>query len=127
MVQPVAYGHSAIVGVLLHSGYLGGVFFAIDGGMPAGLTALIVSLQPVLTALFSQWTLGEQITARQWLGLALGLVGVTVVVGDKLLFTETPAVTPITLAGAIVALLSTTAGTLYQKRFGVGLPMLSGT
>ncbi|MGQ9481451.1 DMT family transporter [Chloroflexus sp.] len=125
--QPAAYGHSAIVGVLLHSGYLGGVFFAIDGGMPAGLTALIVSLQPVLTALFSQWTVGEQITARQWLGLALGLVGVTAVVGDKLLFTETPVVTPITLAGAIVALLSTTAGTLYQKRFGVGLPLLSGT
>lgn len=125
--RPVAYGHSAIVGVLLHSGYLGGVFFAIDGGMPAGLTALIVSLQPVLTALFSQWTLGEQITARQWLGLALGLVGVMAVVGDKLLFTDTSVVTPITLASAIVALLATTAGTLYQKHFGVGLPLLSGT
>lgn len=54
-------------------------------------------------------------------------MGVTAVVGDKLLFTDTPVVTPITLAGAIVALLSTTAGTLYQKRFGVGLPLLSGT
>lgn len=125
--QPRAYGHSAIVGILLHSGYLGGVFFAIDGGMPAGLTALIVSLQPILTALISQWALGEQIAWRQWLGLALGLIGVAAVVCDKLMVAGPPLVTPVTLTAAIIALLATTAGTLYQKRFGAGLPLLSGT
>lgn len=127
LTHPAAYGHSAIVGILLHSGYLGGVFFAIDGGMPAGLTALIVSLQPILTALISQWMLGEQIGWRQWLGLALGLAGVGVVVSDKLIVAGPPLITPVTLAAAIIALLATTAGTLYQKRFGVGLPLLSGT
>lgn len=127
LAQPIAYGHSAIVGILLHSGYLGGVFFAIDGGMPAGLTALIVSLQPILTALISQWALGEQIAWRQWFGLALGLIGVAAVVSDKLMAAGPPLVTPVTLTAAIIALLATTAGTLYQKRFGTGLPLLSGT
>lgn len=127
LAQPSAYGHSAIVGILLHSGYLGGVFFAIDGGMPAGLTALIVSLQPILTALISQWALGEQIAWRQWFGLALGLIGVAAVVSDKLMVAGPPLVTPVTLTAAIIALLATTAGTLYQKRFGAGLPLLSGT
>ncbi|MFN3373898.1 MAG: DMT family transporter, partial [Chloroflexus sp.] len=127
LAQASAYGHSAIVGILLHSGYLGGVFFAIDGGMPAGLTALIVSLQPILTALISQWALGEQIAWRQWFGLALGLIGVVAVVSDKLMVAGPPLVTPVTLTAAIIALLATTAGTLYQKRFGAGLPLLSGT
>lgn len=125
--QPSAYGHSAVVGILLHSGYLGGVFFAIDSGMPAGLTALIVSLQPILTALISQWTLGEHISWRQWLGLGLGLVGVAAVIGDKLMVAGPPMITPVTLGSAIIALLATTTGTLYQKRFGTGLPLLSGT
>ncbi len=127
LAQASAYGHSAIVGTLLHSGYLGGVFFAIDGGMPAGLTALIVSLQPILTALISQWALGEQIAWRQWFGLTLGLIGVAAVVSDKLMVAGPPLVTPVTLTAAIIALLATTAGTLYQKRFGAGLPLLSGT
>ncbi len=122
-----AYGHSVVTGILLHSGYLGGVFFAIDGGMPAGLTALIVSLQPILTALISQWTLGERIIARQWLGLLLGLVGVVAVVSDKLQVAGPPVVTPTTLTAALIALAATTAGTLYQKRFGAGIPLFSGT
>ncbi|MGB9739423.1 MAG: EamA family transporter [Chloroflexus aggregans] len=125
--QPSAYGHSAVVGILLHSGYLGGVFFAIDSGMPAGLTALIVSLQPILTALVSQWMLGEHIAWRQWLGLGLGLVGVAAVIGDKIMVAGPPIITPVTLGSAIIALLATTTGTLYQKRFGTGLPLLSGT
>lgn len=127
LTKPTAYVHSAVVGMLLHSGYLGGVFLAIDGGMPAGLTALIVSLQPILTALISQWTLGEQIAWRQWLGLGLGLGGVAAVVSDKLLITGPLLMNPVTLTAAIVALLATTAGTLYQKRFGTGLPLLSST
>ncbi len=121
-------GHAAVVGLLLHGGYLGGVFFAIDRGMPAGLSALIVSLQPVLTAIVAPAMLGERVGRRQWFGLGLGFVGVMLVVGEKLWFSNaTVGVTVATLTATTVALFSTTAGTLYQKRFGAGIPLLSGT
>jgi drug/metabolite transporter (DMT)-like permease len=120
-------GHAAVVGLLLHGGYLGGVFFAIDRGMPAGLSALIVSLQPVLTAIVAPALLGERVGARQWLGLGLGFLGVALVVSEKLFITgATAAVGAAALTAATVALFSTTAGTLYQKRFGANIPLLSG-
>ena len=127
--SPAQLGQIAITGLLLHAGYLGGVFFAVDHGMTAGLSALIVSLQPVLTAVIAQRTLGEHVSRRQWAGLALGLVGVALVVGEKLLApgVAAPAVTAVTLAACLIALVSTTLGTLYQKRFGGGMPLLSGT
>jgi drug/metabolite transporter (DMT)-like permease len=125
---PAQVGHVAAAGLLLHAGYLGGVFFAVDRGMTAGLSALIVSLQPVLTAVFATSALGERVSGRQWAGLALGLLGVLMVVGEKLLAPgAVPAVTPATLAACVIALLCTTAGTLYQKRFGGRMPLLSGT
>jgi drug/metabolite transporter (DMT)-like permease len=120
-------GHAAVVGLLLHGGYLGGVFFAIDRGMPAGLSALIVSLQPVLTAIVAPALLGERVGGRQWLGLGLGFLGVALVVSEKLFITgATAAVSAAALTAATVALFSTTAGTLYQKRFGANIPLLSG-
>jgi drug/metabolite transporter (DMT)-like permease len=120
-------GHAAVVGLLLHGGYLGGVFFAIDRGMPAGLSALIVSLQPVLTAIVAPALLGERVGGRQWLGLGLGFLGVALVVSEKLFLTRaTAAVSAAALTAATVALFSTTAGTLYQKRFGANIPLLSG-
>jgi drug/metabolite transporter (DMT)-like permease len=120
-------GHAAVVGLLLHGGYLGGVFFAIDRGMPAGLSALIVSLQPVLTAIVALALLGERVGGRQWLGLGLGFLGVALVVSEKLFLTgATAAVSAAALTAATVALFSTTAGTLYQKRFGANIPLLSG-
>lgn len=121
-------GHSAVVGLLLHGGYLGGVFFAIDRGMPASLASLIVSLQPILTAVLAQLALREKVSPRQWLGLLLGFVGAGMVVGEKLLAPgAVPAVTTATLSAALIALVSTTLGTLYQKRFGVGVPLTGGT
>src|SRR3954465_187735 len=75
------YGHAAVVGVLLHAGYLGGVFYAISVGVPAGVSAVVVSLQPVLVAVLATRLLGERPTARQWLGLVLGVGGVALVVG----------------------------------------------
>jgi len=121
-------GHSAVVGLLLHGGYLGGVFLAIDRGMPAGVSALIVSLQPILTALLAQATLGERVSPRQWAGLALGLAGVSLVVGEKLgQGGVAPAISAFTLGAALVALLCTTLGTLYQKRHGAGIPLVGGT
>jgi drug/metabolite transporter (DMT)-like permease len=106
-------GHLAVTGVLMHAGYLGGVWAAVKAGMGAGLVSLLVGLQPVLTAVWIA-SRGHTIGARQWGGLALGLAGLLLVVWQKLGLGEVGGVN-ITLA--IVALLSITAGTLYQKRF----------
>ena len=104
--------HIAVAGILIQGGYLLGVFEAIRQGMGAGLAALIVGLQPVLTAVLGP-LVSERITRRQWLGLGLGLAGVTMVVWERLSLTglSVPSV-----AAAIAALMSITFGTLYQKR-----------
>ena len=107
------YGHLAVVGVLMHAGYLGGVWTAVKLGMGAGLAALLVSLQPVLTAVWVS-SRGGRVTARQWCGLALGLGGLALVVWNKLGLGE---IHPANLLCAIIALVSITVGTLYQKRF----------
>ena len=111
--------HLAVSGVLIHAGYLGGVWMAIKAGMGSGLAALMVGLQPVLTAIWisnmSAVNKGdEKVSHRQWLGLALGLGGLILVVSRK--FGDTQEVTLFTLAAITVALFSITAGTLYQKR-----------
>lgn len=112
-----AWAHLAVTGVLLQAGYLGGVWSAVKLGLSAGTTALIVCLQPVLTAIFLEWQGGRgRVRPLQWVGLALGLTGVIVVVWDKLSLGEAHA---LNLGLAVVALLSITAGTLYQK-FNVG-------
>lgn len=105
-------GHIATAGLLLHAGYLAGVFVAIDQGVPAGIVALIAGLQPLLTSAVAFPLLGEKVGSRQWLGLFLGLIGVALVVGDKLAPAGADGV-----GFAFFALLSFTAGTLYQKRY----------
>lgn len=113
--------HLAVTGLCMHAGYLGGVWWAVKHGLGAGTVALVVGLQPVLTAL---WVSGRQassapgpagarVNALQWLGLALGLAGLMMVVGRKLGLGE---VTPWNLGAAGLALLAITTGTLYQKR-----------
>ena len=102
---------------------------AISLGMPAGVTSLIVGTQPVLTAIFAPMLLKERIFARQWLGLLLGFAGVGLVVGEKLVITSS-AVHAITITGmlaAVLALLGTTLGTLYQRRFCTGISLTSGS
>ncbi len=110
--------HSAATGLMVHGLYLGGVFVAIENGLSAGLAALIVSLQPVLTSTIANRWLGERVVARQWLGLALGLLGVYLVLQEK---TATGGATPLAWAAAVAALIGITVGTLYQKRFGGGM------
>jgi drug/metabolite transporter (DMT)-like permease len=105
--------HIGVSGVLVHALYLAGVFAAIGAGLPAGVTSLVVGMQPLLTATVAGWLLGEKIVPRQWLGLALGFVGVTLVLSDKLGSNfGVEALWP-----ALAALLGITAGTLYQKKF----------
>ena len=111
--------HLAVVGVLIHAGYLGGVWAAVKAGIGAGTVALLVGLQPVLTALWMNWqsrsgNASARVLPQQWLGLALGLGGLILVVWHKFGGGE---VTHWNLALAIFALLSITTGTLYQKRF----------
>ncbi|HEV8312108.1 MAG TPA: DMT family transporter, partial [Burkholderiaceae bacterium] len=108
--------HLTVTGVLIHAGYLGGVWAAVKAGLGAGTVALLVGLQPVLTALWLTLTTGSgrhRIPAQQWVGLLLGLAGLMLVVWRKLGVGE---VTPCNLALAVVALLSITTGALYQKR-----------
>ena len=107
--------HLGLVGILMHGGYLGGVWVAVKAGMSAGLAALIVCLQPVLTATWLSWCGAEhRVSPRQWAGLALGLGGLTLVVWRRMQGGE---VTSAQLAPAVLALLSITVGTLYQKRY----------
>jgi len=107
--------HLAVTGMLIHAGYLGGVWAAVKAGLSAGMVALVVGLQPVLTALWVSWTGQEQrVRPAQWLGLGLGLSGLLLVVWRKLGAGEVGAAN---LSLALFALMSITIGTLYQKRF----------
>ena len=106
-------GHSVVVGLLVHGLYLGGVFVSISQGVPAGISALIPGLQPVLTSTLANRWLGERVTPLQWFGLALGLIGVLLVLNDR----------AITMSGSLLGWIATflsligiTVGTLYQKR-----------
>jgi drug/metabolite transporter (DMT)-like permease len=115
--------HVAVVGVLLQATYLGGVWWAIAEGMPAGASALIVGTQPLLTA-FLAGAVGERASARQWIGLVLGFGGVALVLSDRLTL---QGVGFLPLAVNLLALAGITAGTLYQKRFGVGVDLRTGS
>jgi drug/metabolite transporter (DMT)-like permease len=107
--------HLGVTGALMHAGYLGGVWAAVKDGLGAGLAALIVGLQPMITALWiSARGHRHHVSGRQWLGLVLGLAGLLLVVWHKLHLGEARA---FNVALAVVALASITAGTLYQKRW----------
>ena len=112
-----------VTGLLVQCGYLGGVFTAIYHGMHAGVAALIVGLQPLLTAVGAAFFLGERSTRLQWVGLTLGFVGVALVVSNGL---ASEGVTTTSLALATLALVSITAGTIYQKRYGGAMDFRTG-
>ncbi len=115
----VQWLHLSVVGVLMHAGYLGGVWAAVKAGMGSGLSALIVGLQPVLTAIWLSTMGGAQgqVSRRQWLGLLLGFAGLVLVVWRKLVEgSPGDQANAQNLAYAVFALVAITAGTLYQKR-----------
>jgi len=115
-VNRTQWAHLAITGIFMHAGYLGGVWSAVKAGMGSGLSALIVGLQPVLTALWLSAT-GRRITVLQWVGLVLGFVGLVLVVSRK--FGQGGEADWLNMSFAVGALFSITIGTLYQKRFVV--------
>lgn len=110
----VQWAHLAVAGIFMHAGYLGGVWAAVKAGMGSGLSALIVGLQPVLTALWLSAT-GGKIATRQWVGLVLGFVGLVLVVSRK--FGQGGEADWLNMSLAVGALVSITVGTLYQKHF----------
>ncbi|MFN4009793.1 MAG: DMT family transporter [Pannonibacter sp.] len=114
--NPLAITHCIVTGMLVHGIYLGGVFWAIDRGMPAGASALMVGLQPVLTALAAGWLLKERIGPRHWAGMAVGSVGLILILGPKLGL-DGSGVTIATVSALLAAVLAMSLGTVYQKRF----------
>ncbi len=110
---------SVLSGVLFHGFYLGGVFYSISIGMPTGIAALIVTLQPVLTNALSGPILGEKVTLKQWIGVLLGFIGAALVLGFDIGL-EIPL---LGLVATIVALIAITTSTLWQKKLSNNLPL----
>ncbi len=117
-------GHIVVAGTLAYTVYLCAVFIAIDQGVATGTAALIAGLQPILTAAVVGRLLSETVSRRQWIGLFLGLVGVTLVVWRKLAIAEG---SDAGMAFAVLALLGLTAGAIYQKRFCSAMDLRTGT
>ena len=125
--SPRQWLHIGVTGLLVHATYLGGVFVAIGHGLPAGIAALVVGLQPLLTALGAGLLLGERVRPRQWAGLVLGFGGVGLVVAHKVAAAaSTPELTAM-IAPVLIALVGITAGTLYQKRFCPAFDLRTGS
>ena len=116
-------GHSVVAGLMVHGLYLAGVFTAISQGVPAGISALIPGLQPILTSTIANRWLGEKVSRGQWLGLALGLVGVALVLHDRGIVGSG---SMLGWAASFVSLIGITLGTLYQKRYCGGIDWRSG-
>lgn len=123
LASPGDARHIAVSGLLIQGGYLGGVFCAIDAGMSAGVVALIVGMQPLLTAAAAGRLLGERVTPLQWAGFALGLAGVTLVVWNKMSMQGMGAGS---LALALFALGCITLGMLYQKKYCPSFDLRAG-
>jgi len=119
-------GHCMVVGILLHGVYLGGIFWVIDHGLPAGISAMIVGLQPIVVAVLAGPLLGEKVSLRQWSGLLLGAVGLVLVLAPKFEFGES-AIGFINITICFLAMLGQTAGTSYQKKFATAVPLRTGT
>jgi len=128
MKSPIAIGASAItrssvIGFFLHACYLGGVFYSISKGLPAGVAAVVTSLQPVLVSILAVKVLGEQLKTKQVVGLIFGLIGVVLVLGPS--FEQDIPISGV--IGILVALIGSTAATLLQKKIGADVPLISGT
>ena len=118
-----AVARSGLIGFFLHACYLGGVFYSIAQGLPAGVAAVVTSLQPVLVSVFAVKVLGEQLRRTQIAGLLTGLVGVILVLGPSI---DAQIPKPAIIA-ILIALMGSTTATLLQKKLGADIPLISGT
>ena len=128
MKTPIAIGSRAIsksvvIGFFLHACYLGGVFFSISEGLPAGVAAVVTSLQPVLVSILAVRVLGEKLRVKQVVGLLLGLTGVFLVLGPSF----KADIPMLGIVAIVVALIGSTTATLLQKKIGSGIPLVAGT
>ena len=119
----VAIARSSLIGFFLHACYLGGVFYSIAQGLPAGVAAVVTSLQPVLVSIVAVKVLGEQLHIRQVAGLLIGFVGVVLVLGPSI-DAQIPSAA---IMAILVALIGSTTATLLQKKLGADIPLISGT
>lgn len=117
------WAHVAVVGIALHGVYLGGVFVSIAWGLPAGVSALIVGVQPLLTATVVGPLLGERVSFRQWIGLWMGLAGVVAVLWEKLAF---EGISLVAVWPSVAALVGIAFGTLYQKQHCPNVDLRTG-
>ena len=118
-----AVARSGLIGFFLHACYLGGVFYSIAQGLPAGVAAVVTSLQPVLVSVFAVKVLGEQLRRTQIAGLLTGLIGVVLVLGPSI---DAQIPKPAIIA-ILIALIGSTTATLLQKKLGADIPLISGT
>jgi drug/metabolite transporter (DMT)-like permease len=126
--MPIRIGRSAVtrsglIGFFLHGCYLGGVFYSIAQGLPAGVAAVVTSLQPVLVSVLAVKVLGEKLRLRQVTGLFVGLLGVILVLGPSF----DAQIPLLALLAIFIALIGSTTATLLQKKIGADIPLLSGT
>jgi drug/metabolite transporter (DMT)-like permease len=119
-------GHAMVAGAFLHGLYLGPIYWAVAEGLPAGVAAMIVGLQPLLTAFLAALILGEVVYRWHWLGLAVGMFGIALVVWPKLILTHVGGITPFTVFCALLGAIAVSFGTVYQKRFATGLHLATG-
>ncbi len=115
-----------VIGTLIHGGYLGGVFFAIKLGVPAGITAIIVGLQPIITTLIGRLFLNQSLNAKQSIGLLLGFIGISLVILENASI-DTQNMNIFGLTACLVALISISLGTLLQKQLASNVPLLTGS
>jgi drug/metabolite transporter (DMT)-like permease len=118
-----AIARSSLIGFFLHACYLGGVFYSIAQGLPAGVAAVVTSLQPVLVSIVAVKVLAEQLRIRQVAGLLIGFVGVVLVLGPSI-DAQIPSAA---IMAILVALIGSTTATLLQKKLGADIPLISGT
>lgn len=124
--SPTMVAHCIVTGMLVHGIYLGGVFWAIKQGMPAGASSIIVGLQPVLTALMAVSLLGESVSRKHWISMAIGAAGLVLVLGPRF-DTSGTGITTATIAAVLAAVVAISFGTVYQKRFVPQTNLLTAT
>lgn len=125
-LPPRQAAHAAFAGALIHGVYLGGVFWSIRHGLPAGLSALIIGLQPLITAVMAGWALGERILPRHWAGLAAGFLGIVIVLAPKI-GQAIGGVTPATFLACLAGAVAISAGTVWQKKFVSNADLVTAT